>query len=171
MIWVIKWWEIKWWSCISSSTAFCFRSVLKMLCCNVYQLWIAFYPGALLQQGGKDWPVSRIAGEKGFPASSLYLFICPSSLQCFKREMAMLVLGEGEHGDSQLGWVAGSGYTMGLLDAEGKVQSWGCNLSPQEMTDTSYFHGLHSQTLHSCWCVGVHSRVLGFIAEVKTMQI
>lgn len=35
----------------------------------------------------------------------------------------MLVLGEGEHGDSQLGWVAGSGYTMGLLDAEGKVQS------------------------------------------------
>lgn len=35
----------------------------------------------------------------------------------------MLVLSEGEHGHSQLEWVSGSGYTMGVLNREGKVQS------------------------------------------------
>lgn len=87
----------------------------------------------------------------------------------------MLVLCEGEHGDSQLGWVSGSEY---------KIWEWWMererfraedetllSVPPQLMTDTSYFHGLYSQIFHFCWCVGVHSRVLGFITEVKTMQI
>lgn len=124
--------------------------------------WIAFYPGALLQ-GGKDWSVSRIPGEKEFLASCLYLINCPFSLQCFKRETLLL-----SEGDFQLGWASGSGYVMGVLDGKERFRAEDATMPSvpsQVMTDTSYFHGLYSQIIHFCCCV------LGFITKVKTVQI
>lgn len=89
--------------------------------------------------------------------------------------MAKLVLSEEEHGDFQFGWVSGSGYKIWerWMERE-RFRAEDATLlfvPPQVMTDTPYFHGIYSQILHSCWCVGVHSRALGFITEVKTMQI
>lgn len=155
MIWVIQLWEIRWQSCISSRTTFCFKSVLKM----------QFQLSELLStlQGGKDWSVSRIPGEKGFLASCLYLINCPFSLQCFKRETLLL-----SEGDFQLGWASGSGYVMGVLDGEERFRAEDATMPSvpsQVMTDTSYFHGLYSQIIHFCCCV------LGFITKVKTVQI
>lgn len=60
---------------------------------------------------------------EGVACKLLYLFNCPFSLWCYKKETAMLVLSGGEHGDTQFGWISGSDYTMGVLGTEGKVQS------------------------------------------------
>lgn len=41
-------------------------------------------------QGGEDWPVSRIPGEKGFLVSCLYWFNCHFSFWCFKEKWPCL---------------------------------------------------------------------------------
>lgn len=153
---------------LQSLSAFQVSSQNALLpCCNVNWPWIAFYPGALLQQGGKEWPFSRITGGKGLLASCLYLFSCPFSFLRFRREVAMLVLSRQEHGDIQLGWISGSGYCTGdsasckcwvKRESFRKGQGWGCNpaicTSPRNnrylLFSWPFFTDL--SLLLVCWC-------------------